>query len=284
MDVWQVDQGDTATFTAVLHDATGAVYTGYAGTEPITATVWPGDEQAPILSVAVAEWLEADAGSIDVAISVSASMVPATYVVKLEIANAAVFKARLEVGESSAATTARTAHVTLRHLRKHYARVDKLLSATDDPTALEARADAWDWLVGLLHAHYRGGSGLATDFAFVPGLSFGGLGWPLGLYRDGRRSAVLEGWLNPTPTEDDPRTTWLDLTTEVLDCMACYALAQICGGQVDAEDKKGYGAFANRFAARAELLATTIIAEIDSNGDGVNDVTIRLGSADTLES
>lgn len=275
MDTWPVDQGDDATFTATLRDENGNAYTGYAGTEPITCTVWPGNELPPLTGVATADWLDATAGTIDVAIAGSgtAALVPASYDLKLEINGVSVFRATLAIGESAGATAGRTAHVTLRHLRKHYKNVDKLIARGDDPTALEARADAWDWLCDLLHRHYRNGSGLTTDFHFVPGISFGGL-YPFGYYRDGRRSSELQGWL------DAGR---LDLTTPVLDAMACHALAQICGGQVDVGDKEVWADFAARFAARAEQIVSCLTAELDSDGDGVNDLTIRLGVADTLE-
>jgi len=281
MDVWPVDQGDSATFKATLRDEDGNPYTGYAGTESIVATVWPGDELPPIDAVASADWLESSDGTIDVAIDGSATttLVPGQYIVKLEINGSSVFRATLAIGESSSATAGRVAKVTLRHLRKHYRTIDKLLSGpgfADDPTALEARADAWDWFQDLLHRHYRAGSWPSPDTSFSPWVGIGfGLGPYAVPYRDGRRSAELQGWL------DAGR---LDLTTPVLDAMAFYALAQLLGGMVAVGEKAGgYASLAFMFAAKAEAQASTITAEIDSDGDGTNDVTIRLDVADTLE-
>lgn len=275
MDTWTAEQGDSPSFVATLRDENGDVFTSYLGTEDVAAVVWAGDEQAPIADAASAAWLSAAAGTITVTLGGAATsgLVPGTYLCKLEVDGAKVFVARLELEDAPGSGTARTAKITLRHLRKFYAKVDKLIAQTEDPTALEARADAWDWFQDLLHRHYRCGAGPSTDYAFVPGISFGGL-YPFGYYRDGRRSKELQDWL------DADR---LDLTTPVLDAMACFALAQICGGQVAPDDSKGWSQFAARFAVMAETTASSITAEIDTDGDGVNDLTIRLGVADTLE-
>jgi len=182
-----------------------------------------------------------------------------------------VFQVILDLEAAPGSGTARTTKVTVQHLKKFYKNVQKLACKGDDPTFLEARADAWDWFCDLLHRHYRGcGSswyGDATHFgaAFL---------YPYGIYRDGRRSADLQGWL------DADR---LDLTTPVLNAMAYHALAQILGGLVEAGDEKGYGEMAARFALLAESQVASITAEIDTDGDGTNDLTITLGVADTLE-
>lgn len=280
MDNEKIYQGRDATLTATLGAEGGCAYTSYAGTETITAILWAGDQVEPITGVATAAWLSAAAGTIAVTIAGSGTttLEPGTYDLELEIGGASALRAQLELLPSAGTTAGRTARVTLQHLRKFYRSIDRLLSRpdfADDPTGLEARADAWDWFCDLLHRHYRGSSGLSTDYQFVPEISFAGAYGMTLLYRDGRRSAELQGWL------DAGR---LDLTTPVLDAMACHALAQILGGMVTGgDDKSGYDKLAARFAAMAEAKASTITAEIDSDGDGTNDTVIRLDVADTLE-
>lgn len=275
MEPWKAEQGDSPTYIATLRDENGAVYSDYLGTEEVTAVVWAGNELAPIDGAATAEWDDASDGTVKVTIvgAVTAELVPGTYFLKLEVDGQRAFIASLSIEEAPGAGPGRVAKITMRHLRKHYKSVEKLLCKTDDPTALEARADAWDWFCDLLHRHYRCSGSPSTDYRFVPGISFGG-SFLLDGYRDGRRSRELQEWL------DADR---LDLTTPVLDAMAFYALAQICGGQVEVGDEKGWGDFAAKFAVRAETMASCISAEIDTDGDGVNDLVIRLGVADTLE-
>jgi hypothetical protein len=277
MDTFTAFQGRDAGFVAQLVAEGGAAYTGYSGTEPITANFWAGNETSPIAGVATATWASAAAGTVDVAIAGSntGALVPGTYDVELVIGNVTVWRAFINLESSPGNSAGRTAKVTLRHLRKHYRRVDKLLASadfSDDPTALEARADAWDWFQDLLHRHYRGGGWIGGDYSFGPLITMGLYG--PGYYRSGRRSKHLQDWL------DAGR---LDLTTSVLDAMALYALSQILGGMVALEGKGGYGELACQFAVRAETLVATITAEIDSDGDGVNDRVIRLDVADTLE-
>lgn len=275
MEAWTLDQNDDAVFVVTIRDEAGEPFTGYTGFEPIDCAVWAGNELPALPGIATAEWLSAPNGTIQVSIAGTGTkdLVPASYDLKLEISNVAVFRARLIIQEASGSQAGRTAKITLRHLRKHFKSVEKLLCGSDDPTAIEARADAWDWFTTLLHKHYRSGMGLSTDNRFVPGISFGGA-YPFGVYRDGRRNPDLQAWL------DDDK---LILTTEILDCMALYALAQICGGQVDVNDEADWNGFSARFAGQAEALAVTITAELDTDDDGVADVVIRLSSCDTLE-
>jgi hypothetical protein len=49
------------------------------------------------------------------------------------------------------------------------------------------------------------------------------------------------------------------------------------------DPKGGWALLTRRFAALAEDTACSITVEVDSNGDGVNDVWVRLGVHDTLE-
>jgi hypothetical protein len=282
VDNGTIFQGRDDTLTAQLASTGGTAYTGYAGTEAITANFWAGDETAPIADVAAASWLSAAAGTVTVAIagSATAPLVPGTYDLELVIAGRSVWRGQVNLEPAPGSTAGRTAKVTLRHLRKHYRAIDKVLGnqlMADDPTALEARADAWDWFTDLLHRHYRGSGTPWSDTSFGPWI-YGAAGNPYGtavLRRDGRRSAELQGWLD---------AGGLDLTTPVLDAMAFYALAQLLGGMVSGgDDKQGYASMACRFAAKAEARVQSLTAEIDTNGDSINDITITLGLADTLE-
>jgi hypothetical protein len=271
-DTWRTQQGSADEFTAQLRGEDDLPYTSYTGAESITTVVSVADGQPEIANVASSTWLSAAAGTITVAITGTSTMEPGTYLLALKIASTVVFYASLSISAKPATTATRTAKITLSQLKKFAPWLEKLLGKMDDPTALEARADAWDWFQDILHRHWRGSSNLSLDFHFVPGISFGGdTGF---IYRDGRRSRDLQDWL------DDDR---LDYTTPVINAMCAYAVAQLCTAQVAPGVDNSYGEFAKEFHQTANSLAMTITAELDSDDDGVNDTTIRLGVADTLD-
>lgn len=271
-----VYQGIDATFVGTLFDDSDAVFTAYTGTEPLVGTVSAGRDE-PALAALVPVWNDAPAGLFNLPIpgAVSQALAAGTYHVQVRIADgsADLWEGLLTVGYSPGSATPRKVYCQLRDLVKRFPSIRGLLGGTDDPTGSEARADAREWFEDLLQRHFRGGYGLNTDFHFIPGLSFGGSYFGSELYRPGIKSQVLQGWL------DADR---LDVTPQVVECCAYYALALVCDQQPERKENS-YSASARKFFGRAEDAAGLLTAEIDSDGDSVNDVWIKLSIADTLE-
>jgi hypothetical protein len=277
-DLMGVAQGLGASFTITLRDSSGNPFTGYTGSEGLTGTVRAGRDSTPIFSLSPA-WLDASAGTISLAIAGSdtASVDPGRYLVQLALADgsADLYEGFLEVAYSAGSAAALPTYGAFADMLDRAPWIEKLQRPTDLAGFARQRHLARRWFEDLLHRHYRYSSNLSTDFAFVPGVSFGGWYGMTTFYRDGRRSKDLQDWL------DADR---LDVTSQVIEAVSCYAIALLCDRQVaPGKDDNGYASHARKWFKRAEDTALSITAEIDSDGDGTNDTTIRLGIADTLE-
>jgi hypothetical protein len=199
MDTLAATQGNTVVHRITLRDASGAVYTGYTGSEALTVQTWTGEDAAPLAGVATAAWAAAGQGTVDVTISgtATASLEPATYRLKLLVAGADAYEGMLEIGWSPGSATAPSViYCSYRDLKALVPTLEKLRSKLEDQAGyLDQRIAATDWFQDLVHRHYRGCGGVASDFAFGPWL--GGYG-PFGsqVFRPGTRSATVQGWLD----------------------------------------------------------------------------------------
>ncbi len=274
-ELWYVSQGVTATKIATVRDQAG-VPIAFVGDEALSGTVRAGQNSAPLITLSPT-WISGPAGTISVPIqgTATATMDVGRYFVQIIVADASadLYEGYLEVTYSPGTDQPLTSYGSFADMLDRAPWIEKLQKPTDLAGFARQRYLARKWFEDLLHRHYRGASGLSTDFAFVPGVSFGG-NWGT-YYRDGRRSKELQDWL------DDDR---LDVTEQVKEAVSCYAIALLCDRQMaPGKDDNGYASFSRRFFARAEDAASLISAEIDSDDDGTNDTTIRLGIADTLE-
>jgi hypothetical protein len=278
-----LSQGSALVIPAVLRDPLGNPITTDTGAEALTTTVWPGGSAAPSFAPATT-WVSPAAGTITIAIT-SAQTVgldPGRYQLLTRVTPPGGdpvdgYACTLDVAAfaGAGAGAAPTSYGSFADLLDRAPWLEKLQRPTDLAGFARQRHLARKWFEDLLHRHYRGASGLLGDFAFVPGLSFGGRPGDAISYRDGRRSSDLQSWLD---------AGGLDVTEQVIDAVSCYAIALLCDRQIaPGKDDNGYPAAAARWFARAEDAALNITAEIDTNGDSVNDLTIRLGTYDTLE-
>jgi hypothetical protein len=270
-----VSQGLGGSWTLTIRDSSGNAYVGYTGAEALAGSVCAGRDSAALITLAPT-WLSAIAGTITLPIAAAdtADLDVGRYLVQVKLADdsAELYEGYLDVEYSPGSAAALTSYGGYQDLLDRAPWLEKLQKPTDLAGFAKQRSLARKWFESLLHRHYRGDGGPSTDFAFVPGISFGGL---YDYYRDGRRSADLQGWL------DADR---LDVTEDVIEAVSCYAIALVCDRQVaPAKDDGGYAAAARKYFSRAENAATDCTCEVDSDGDGTNDLTIRLGVADTLE-
>lgn len=276
-DLMTVSQGLGGSWTITLRDDAGAAYTAYTGDEALAGSVRIGRD-APALFAPVPTWLDASAGTITLPIpgTATAGLDVGRYLVQVKLADdsADLYEGSLEVNYSPGSAPTLATYAGFDEMLDRAPWIEKLQRATDLAGFARQRYQAREWFESLLHRHYQGASGLSADFAFIPGISFAGAYMPYG-FRDGRRSKDLQSWL------DADR---LDLTEDVIDAVSCYAIALVCDREiVPTKDTTGYAAMACKFFARAERVVSCLTAEVDSDGDGTNDVTIRLGTFDTLE-
>lgn len=274
-DLMTVAQGLSCTWTITLRDAQGRPFTGYTGTELLAGSVRSGRDSPPLIVLAPT-WIDATQGLIKLPIpgSATAALDVGRYLVQVSLANgsADLFEGYLSIQYSPGTAADLPVYGTYGDILDCAPWIEKLQKNTDTAGFVRQRNQARTWFDDLIQRHDNGGSGGSTDFAFVPGESFGG---SLGIgYRDGRRSRELQSWLDANR---------LDVTAPVIDAVTSYAIALICQRQVSSAGSDPYAQQASRWMDRAETTAMEITAEIDSNGDGVNDYAVRLGSYDTLD-
>lgn len=275
---YEVSRGSALTIDVTLCDTLGKPIIDYDGTEPLITTVWPGGGRVATFT-ANTLWVLPAEGTITIEIddTITATMTPGRYQLLTRLDDGGVlvdaYFCTVDITEGPGVGLALPVYCTFADLLDSAPWLEKLQRDTDMAGFEKQRNAARKWFDNLLQRHYRGGTGLSLDFTFIPGISFGGSqGYG---YRDGRRSRDLQTWL------DADR---LDVTDAVIEAVTCYAIALLCDRQVTpGKEDTGYADKAMDFYRQAEYAAQDITAEIDTNGDGVNDITIRLGIADTLE-
>jgi hypothetical protein len=261
---------------------------GPGDADPVVALAcWPGDDRAALAlggsSVAVED---AAAGRLrlDLAGSDTAGLAPGDYRLQLAIVAGGRSTRRdlgiLRLTAAPGSAAGRPAYCTPDDLRRLAGSWldDQAEHDADQAGFLEQRADARNWLDGLVQRHYRGGSWArqsTLDHLLDGG---GGAGrWPR--RRDGRHDARLQAWLDADrlalDTPDGRR---------LVDACACWALARICDRQLGGGENDPWPARARRYRAQAEHLAAGSVAGIDTTepADGVADLVIDLGTADRL--
>lgn len=273
-----VTQGVGAGFVLTLRDSTGKVYPGYAGTEPLTASVRAGRDTAPLVTL-TPTWIDATLGTISLEIPgpTTATIDAGRYLLQIKLADSSAdfSEGFLDVDYGPGTAVVLPSYGGYSDMLDRAPWLTKLQTDTDLAGFARQRQQARKWFDDLLHRHYRYSGTLSADYAFIPGISFAGGYGTSTFLRDGRRSKELQGWL------DADR---LDVTQQVIDACTYYALALVCERQVSpGKQDSSYGQLSRTFYQRAEDIALAITAEIDSDGDSVNDITIRLGLADTLD-
>jgi hypothetical protein len=274
-EILKIQQGMSSTWVVTARQTDGTPFTQFTGDETLAASVRPGQDDPPTFTL-TPTWLDASGGTITLPIPGAShtNVPPGRYLLDIYLADksADLYNGFIEIEWSAGAAASLPVYGSFRDMTDRAPWIEQYQSETDLAGFARQRNQARAWFDDLLQRHYRYSGGLSQDFHFVPGVSFGGC--YATYYRDGRRSGDLQGWL------DDDR---LDVTAQVIDAVSCYAIALVCDREMAPCKDDGPGAFARKFYRRAEEAAGLITAEIDSDDDGVNDLTIRLGISDTLE-
>lgn len=253
-----IRQGDAAAWTVTLRGSDGLPLTGvYAGTETLAARVWPGDDQAVSFTPAAA-WLSASDGTVDLSVTgaQTAGVSPGEYRLQVRITDGgstySAFEATLAIAAAPGAGTAPAVYCTLDDLHR-YGRhaLLELQDQNDQAGWAEQRAEARQWFEDVLHACDRGANET-------------GLGWGV-RSRVRARERGRNPWLVTQLAAD-----LLIVTRPIREAVACYALSLILVSRPE---------LAGPYRMRANELAKTIVAEIDTNADGVGDYVIDCTAA-----
>ena len=259
--------------------------TAYLNSDELSGRLSIGEDQPTLFAPGVS-WIDATVAKYQIVIAgaQSATLTPGTYYVQAIATRGSLNtlisppKLAIEILPAPGTAAALKSYCTYRDMLRFAPWVARLQGQVDLAGFAQERQDARDWFEDLLYRHYRGGQGVAADYFFIPGISFGARWWGNGpnVFRSGARSAALQGWLD---------ADGLLITSEVIKANAAYAIAQVAKGQiVPGNDKSNvYAGFYAHFESLAENTASLITAELDTDADGITDTVIRLGVADTLE-
>lgn len=270
-DELTIERGADGSWLLEIDDVDDAAVATFTGAEPLTCSVWAGDDQAA-LCTPTAAWATPPQFTLSVSAAQSAALLPGSYRIQLAIAVAGGLVRKrtfgpLVVRPSPGSAAARPVYCTRDELlREAGSWAERLLRADVDQAGFaEERADAREEFEEWVHLHYRGvGNGLGAAWgAYSP--------WTY------RRGGFRDPWLVAQLAANN-----LMATRRVVQCVACLALAKVCQRQIDPGKEDGWAQAMRSYARRAESIAATLHVEIDTNGDGRGDVIIPLGTADSI--
>jgi len=272
-------QGTARDFPFQVQNPDGTVPTGiFLGTDTLTATVWAGSNETPLLTPA-ASWISATNAQYQVTLqnTDSLSLAPGQYYVQAYATRAGTpvrTTALLPRGTSleilaapGISFTARPTYISVRDIRKIAPWIDDL-QVPDSNTGFDDQlADSRDWLDEMVLRNYRGGN--------VSLLGYHGFALDAWYTGGGRRTALTNRWLFAALQQNQ-----LLVTPRVKQVCAYYALSRICESLITKAGQ--YMALASRFRFEAESLLCSTTVEIDVNGDGFGEVPINFSSTNTL--
>jgi hypothetical protein len=271
---WTLDPEQTVLITGPPASAASG---SFLSTDVLTASVWAGSNELPLLTPA-ASWISAPDAQFQISVQNADSLSLAygvyylqTYAVRAGTPprTTALLPrgTSLEIIAAPLAAVPRPAYIGIADLRKIAPWIDDLQvpdshEGFDDPCS-----DARDWLDEMTLRNYRGGN--------VSLLGYHGFALDAWYTGGGRRTSLTNRWLFAALASNQ-----LLVTPRVKQVCAYYALSRICESMITKSGQ--YVALASRFRFEAESLLASTTVEIDVNGDGFGEVPINFSSTNTL--
>jgi hypothetical protein len=278
MSIGTIAKGSTKSFPMQVTGPDGSPSVDFAATDSLVVTLWPGDDRSALITP-TAEW-DPVLGPPDYLIYFAppdtASLEPGTYRIRATATRGAdspeILRDTIEVLAIPAAAIAAPVYCTFSDMKRHCSWVGQYLDTDEDQFGFaEQRAMARDWMDNLIlrAVPVAGGLNLVSRQNYWTWTSNAGSGYyGTGLAVD----QVIKGYLDAGALVlAGPNGS------KVVRACACYALALVFGAQPDASARKDAG----RYMAMAQSEASTLIAELDSNADGVSEYAFNLGTTNT---
>jgi hypothetical protein len=266
--------GEDAPYQFGLYDSDGDPITGYTSAATFLVEVWAGDDQGVLFQPAAA-WADGTCQAVNVTIagSQTAALAAGIYRILGRVSQGGVssdfvdglFPLRPSPGSASAPNV----YCTEADMRLHAAWIDRLASTTFGQAGYASlRGRAREWLDDIILRSFRSTS-ISSLNAYPCSAYWGG-----NYHRTGLANPYILGLL---------RADQLLVTAKVREACALYSLHLLCAGQVStAQEGQGYARLADRFMAMAESAVACLTAELDTNGDGLGDLAVDLGTPDTF--
>ena len=269
--------GYDASWTFTIVDGNGNPITTYAGAEPLGGDVWLGESTATLFSPSVT-WLSAAAGTVTLSIAKAqtAGLVAGKYGLDCFLADTSgrfltIYQAMLTLTSSPGATPLRPTYCSIADMRVQASWIDDLQDEQNDLTGFaEQCAQARDWLDGLILQAFKSADLTTLSGGFTTRFSSS----------TSRGTLLTNTWLLGVLNANGLVLT-IPSGRKAIRACAFYALALACRGQIGSSGQRDYQRLANYYAAAANREASTYVAEIDTNGDGLADTTVVLSNTQT---
>jgi len=267
---WKCPAGDAQTYTVFVTNGSGAtIVNTYAGTEPLTATVWQGSDLAPIAGVVSASWLSGPAGSTTVKLTPPADLAPGYYRVRLEVTYQGQkspyyfgwIKVEAVAG-SGAASPVYGSYQDMVDLAGDWLTRLQQGDPGDETTFLRERAMAREWLDDIIVSRSRV---FAYRFDLTYALYYGS--FPFGPVE--APDSVIAGYLASDFLQVVPRT---------IECTTYKALAFACEKRMTFDaDGEAFRQRAIFYHRKASNSLRRYRCTLDTDGDGNADIAFNLG-------
>jgi hypothetical protein len=267
---YPIMQGNLLQIDAILRNKAGAPVPGYAGTEALTATVWPGGTRAPSFHPTMT-WTNPAAAAVLITISTAQtqSLTPGLYDLEAAVdaggGKQPGYGCLIEILAAAAMAAAPWTYLTFEQLRGFSDVIDKLLDLDADRTGFEAqRAQASGELDRRILERYNPSPGRSRRYvndAGGPGPYVRYAPSPTGAPSPTR--AELSGWLG---------TSALLISPKMLEFLCRWTLAIIYGGPPGRDNPYLEAAGQERSLALQAFKGAFV--EIDTDADGIAELRV----------
>jgi hypothetical protein len=271
-------QGTARDFPFQVMNPDGTIPTGvFLNTDVLTASVWAGLNEVPLLTPATS-WISATDAQYQITLQNidSAALAIGTYYLQAYATRAGTPTrttallprgTSLEIIGQPLTAVPRPSYISIVNLRRIAPWIDDLQVPDSTSGFDDACADSRDWLDEMTLRNYRGGN--------VSLLGYHGFALDAWYTGGGRRTALTNRWLYAALAANQ-----LLVKPRVIQVCSYYALSRICESMIT---KGGmYAMLAARYRLEAESMLASTSVEIDVNGDGFGEVPINFSSTNTL--
>jgi hypothetical protein len=269
---WELPIGDGATYNIqIMNDASPpTAMTGvYAGTEPLTATVWQGSKLAATPGVITPAWVSGPLGTTTATVNggVTGTMAVGYYKVKLEVTYQGVtspyYGGWLSLQAIPGTATPPPTYTTFQNLLdKGGTWLPRLQESTGETSFLFEQGRARSWLDSAIVARSR-------VYAYTFDLNYATI---YGMFPWGPVESpdyVITGYLEAND---------LIVTDETIEICTYKSLSLICQNRVNFDDAgDDWLRRSNYYNAQANRTLRSYRCQIDTNDDGYADIAFHMG-------
>jgi hypothetical protein len=278
----QVAQGAARDWILQIHNATpdGPPWSvdnpsPFRLTDLITTTLSAGQDQAPLLTL-TPTWLDVVAATYTLSIdnAQSGAIVPSMYYATTAVARGGksgeASRFRIQILSSAGTRLTGPVYCTFQQLVNYAAWIQDLQDTNDMAGFLGQRVRARSWLDDVLVSRYRPGGGYLLPGDPGSGAYYvgaGSLNTSTKWFRD----------ILAANTGVDGGTA-LICHDQVIEIVCSYAIYLICRDEVSRRDDNPYIKLGSGFYRSASSMVKTLIAEVDTNADGIGEYMINCGA------